>query len=541
MTVDYLSTLNVGSGLNTTEIIDALVDAERAPAESQITKKREQRTVEISGLGQVKQGFEALNSGLVPATGLTGLVASRTGTALDIEIDDMAKASAFSHSVLVDSVAAGQTLVFDGFSGETASVGTGSLTLAFGKWESDGSFSANSERSDVTVNIASGNGTLAGLRDAINAADADVTASILKTSASSYALVLKSREGADHAMRITASEDAGAAGLADFAYTAVDTDVQTIAASDASLRLDGTTITRDSNTITDLLDGMKLTLNSTSSTASLVTSRYDTPTATAAMQLVIDGLNGMNEMLNSMAKRATDGGEDGPLVGDPLVRSLQRQLRGFTTTALPGFQDDPVHLADFGVKTKRDGTITLDTEVFRKTFEANPDSFAAITNSRITTSSGLVAASVVGGPPAAGVYEFDLAADGSATLDDDAMTKSGSDYSIATGDAAGLKLSITGNGADARVYVGTSLVEKVSSFASDVLALNSDLDLKISRYNADLSSYETELSDLDIRIERIRARYVARFAAMESAVTSLKETGKSLDNMMDAWRASLQS
>ena len=541
MTVDYLSTLNVGSGLNTTEIIDALVDAERAPAESQITKKREQRTVEISGLGQVKQGFEALNSGLVPATGLTGLVASRTGTALDIEIDDMAKASAFSHSVLVDSVAAGQTLVFDGFSGETASVGTGSLTLAFGKWESDGSFSANSERSDVTVNIASGNGTLAGLRDAINAADANVTASILKTSASSYALVLKSREGADHAMRITASEDAGAAGLADFAYTAVDTDVQTIAASDASLRLDGTTITRDSNTITDLLDGMKLTLNSTSSTASLVTSRYDTPTATAAMQLVIDGLNGMNEMLNSMAKRATDGGEDGPLVGDPLVRSLQRQLRGFTTTALPGFQDDPVHLADFGVKTKRDGTITLDTEVFRKTFEANPDSFAAITNSRITTSSGLVAASVVGGPPAAGVYEFDLAADGSATLDDDAMTKSGSDYSIATGDAAGLKLSITGNGADAKIYVGTSLIEKVSSFASDVLALNSDLDLKISRYNADLSSYETELSDLDIRIERIRARYVARFAAMESAVTSLKETGKSLDNMMDAWRASLQS
>ena len=101
MTVDYLSTLNVGSGLNTTEIIDALVDASaRRPKSNH--QEAQQRTVEISGLGQVKQGFEALNSGLVPATGLTGLVASRTGTALDIEIDDMAKASAFSHSVLVD-------------------------------------------------------------------------------------------------------------------------------------------------------------------------------------------------------------------------------------------------------------------------------------------------------------------------------------------------------------------------------------------------------------------------------------------------------
>ena len=540
MTVDYLSTLNVGSGLNTTEIIDALVNAERTPAESQITKKREQRTVEISGLGQVKQGFEALNTGLVPATGLTGLVASRTGTALDIEIDDMAKASAFSHSVLVDSVAAGQTLVFDGFSGETASVGTGSLTLAFGKWESDGSFSANSDRSDVTVDIASGDGTLAGLRDAINGADADVTASILKTSDSSYALVLKSREGADHAMRITASEDTGAAGLADFAYTAVDTDVQTIAASDASLRLDGTTITRDSNIITDLLDGVKLTLNSTSSTASLVSARYDTATATAAMQLVVDGLNGMNEMLNSMAKRGVGGEDDGPLAGDPLVRSLQRQLRNYTTTSLTGFQNDPIYLADFGVKTERDGTITLDQDVFRKAFEANPDSFAAVTNSRITSSSGLVSASVLGTQPADGVYTFDLADDGSATLDDDAMTKNGSDYSIATGDAAGLRLSITGNGADAKIYVGTSLIKKISDFATDVLALNSDLSQKITRYNDDLSDYETELTNLDTRIESIRARYVARFMAMESAVASLKETGKSLDNMMDAWRASLQ-
>ena len=130
------------------------------------------------------------------------------------------------------------------------------------------------------MNIDSNSGTLAGLRDAINAADADVTASILKTSDSTYALVLKSREGANHAMKITASEDAGAAGLADFAYGAVDSNVQTIAASDASLRLDGTTITRDTNSISDLLDGMKMTLKSTSSTTGLVSARYDTATAT---------------------------------------------------------------------------------------------------------------------------------------------------------------------------------------------------------------------------------------------------------------------
>jgi len=541
MAVDYPTALNIGSGLNTTEIIDALVNAERAPIESQITRQREKRTVEISGLGQIKQGFEALNSGLTPATGLTGLVAVSNSAAFDVEIDDMAKASSFSHNVLVDSVASGQTLVFDGFNDPTASVGTGSLTLSFGKWEPGGTFTANTDRTDVTVNVASGDGTLTGLRDAINAAGADVSASILKTSATSYALVLKSREGADHAMRITATEDAGAAGLATFAYTAVDTNVQTIAAADAALRLDGTLITRDSNTITDLVDGVKLTLKATSATPSRMSARYDTPTATAAMQLVVDGLNGMNQMLNDMTRRGIDGQEDGPLAGDPLVRSLQRQLRGYTTAAFPGFRDTPVHLADFGVKTERDGTITLDTEVFRKAFEADPDSFAAITNSRITTSNGLVSATTLGLKPAAGVYAFEMANDGSATLNGDPMTRDGDIFSISEGDAAGLRLSLVNTGNSSTIYVGTSLIEKIDDFATGILALNSDLGQKIARYNEDLSTYEEELSNLDVRIESIRARYVTQFAAMESAVASLKETGKSLENMMDAWRAGLQS
>ena len=103
MAVDYLSTLNAGSGLNTTEIIDALVEAERAPQENQISKQRDQRTVQISSLGQVKQGFESLDTGLTPADGVTGLAASRTGTALDIEINDAATARAFSHSVTIEA------------------------------------------------------------------------------------------------------------------------------------------------------------------------------------------------------------------------------------------------------------------------------------------------------------------------------------------------------------------------------------------------------------------------------------------------------
>ena len=49
MAVDYLSAMNVGSGLNVTQIVDALVEAEKAPREAQNTEKIEEKAVSVSG------------------------------------------------------------------------------------------------------------------------------------------------------------------------------------------------------------------------------------------------------------------------------------------------------------------------------------------------------------------------------------------------------------------------------------------------------------------------------------------------------------
>ena len=58
MAVDYLSAMNVGSGLNVTQIVDALVDAEKAPREAQLNENIEEKTVSISAFAEVKQEFE---------------------------------------------------------------------------------------------------------------------------------------------------------------------------------------------------------------------------------------------------------------------------------------------------------------------------------------------------------------------------------------------------------------------------------------------------------------------------------------------------
>ena len=54
MSADYIQSLNIGTGLNTTQIVDAIVDARRVTKESLINKKIEQRQTQVSALGELK-------------------------------------------------------------------------------------------------------------------------------------------------------------------------------------------------------------------------------------------------------------------------------------------------------------------------------------------------------------------------------------------------------------------------------------------------------------------------------------------------------
>ena len=220
---------------------------------------------------------------------------------------------------------------------------------------------------------------------------------------------------------------------------------------------------------------------------------------------------------------------------------LRRQLRNYTTTPITGFGDNDIYLTDFGVTTNRDGTLSLDTAKFQKTYEAIPDAFAALTTSRITTGSELVSASVAGTYPKEGVYTFDIASDASATLNGTAMTVSGSDYTIANNDAGGLKLSITSGGTDTKVYVGKSLLKALMISAVTYLRAAAIFRRRSPDYNKDLSDYDEDIAALDESIARLRARHEAQFAAMNAAVASLKETEKALDNMMEAWKAGMKN
>jgi flagellar hook-associated protein 2 len=536
MAVDYISMLNAGSGLNTTQIVDALVDAERVPREEKIQAQVEEANVSISGLGKVKQGFGTLSSALDGLDGETGLIATSSSTAASVTITDKAIVTEQQINLEVSQIARSQTLVFDGFTSATDNVGTGSLNFEFGTWAS-GSFSANSAISSTSLTVANGADTLSEVRDQINAANMGVTASIIQTGTGAFSLVMKSQTGADRAMRVTATESPADSGLNDIDFSTYDADEEAQSAQNAVFTLDGVSITRNSNEIDDVMDGMRLNLIATTSAPTLLTAKYDTATATAAMQLLVDELNILNTSLSELTSNGLNGtSERGALYGDALVQSYKNRLRALTTTPIAGFGADPVYLTNFGIKTERNGSLTLDTAKFESAFESNPEQFAAIVNTQATTNNPSVTASISGDNFTPGSYAF-TAASGVGTVGSDSMTAGTSSFISTTGDTSGLTLSTSASDITAQVYMGRSLVNDLSNFADLVLGSGNDIDRKIATLNSDIDDRNLEISNLSTRMEDVRDRYVKQFAAMEQAVKSLKETGSYIESFMDSWRA----
>jgi flagellar hook-associated protein 2 len=133
--------------------------------------------------------------------------------------------------------------------------------------------------------------------------------------------------------------------------------------------------------------------------------------------------------------------------------------------------------------------------------------------------------------------EYNFITDGSsATLDGDAMTLSDDRFLINSGDADGLNVTISGNGANTTVYIGTSLLEKMQDYTKSMTKFNGTLNERVREYNSDVSDYYIELDELDAQIEMIRKEYISRFAGMDVALASLNRTGDSLEMMMEGWK-----
>ena len=410
MTVDYLSTLNSkGSGLNITQIVDSLVAAERTPQEELIKSKIEQKNTSISAIAEIKNSLNTLSNSIQALSGNTSLKASSNNTSISISISNPSTAKTLDSSVTVSSLATGQTLAFTGHSSSEAIVGGGTLVLERGDWSS-GSFVASTSVSSQSLTIAATD-TLASLRDKINALNFNVSASIVGAGDGTFNLVLKSATGSANALRISATESPSGSGLASIDNTTTNSSKQKIAGSNASIIVDGMTLSRTSNEVDDLFEGYTVNLINTTSSSAKLTSTVDYAQAETNLNSLVDAINNAKKVLNDKTFRGSPTEDAGDLANDPAVKAVKTQIDNLIRSSLTGFGSNGVYLSNLGVRTNKDGTLNVNSTLLKNELTRNPSSLDAIFNSMYSSTSTLL--SVTGGtvrPPTAGSYDFSMTA-----------------------------------------------------------------------------------------------------------------------------------
>jgi flagellar hook-associated protein 2 len=409
----------LGSGIDVGGVVDQLVAAEGDSRKARLDLRTAEADAKISALGSLQGAlaqFQSSAAGLRSANGfLTVSATSSNPQALSATASNIADAGQFS--IKVSRLAQAQKLASKAFGDPAAPVGEGTLTFRFGTYDPDANtFTANPEAVGASVTIDGANASLQGIRDAVNSAGLGVRASIVNDG-SGQRLVFAAREtGLANSLQITVAgdpdgNDTDDAALSQLAYDPTAAEgggrnlVETVSAQDALLSVDGLAITRQSNTVTGVVDGVTLQLEATiDGVPATLTVARDQDVMAAAVGGFVEGFNTLTTTLGGLTKFDPQTGEAGLFLGDALVRGLQAQLRRILSESVAGLGGPYRSLTEIGITTRADGTLQADTARLSAALADDAEAVARIFGAGGTATDPLVDFVRAGGAAAAGQY-----------------------------------------------------------------------------------------------------------------------------------------
>ena len=365
-----LSSPGVGSGLDVNSLVTQLMAVERAPIAA-LDKKEISYQAKLSSYGTLKSSLAALQTAaraIATPDKLTPVKAS-VGDATLFGATVGANAAAGTFDVEVKSLAQSQKLKTAGsYANLTDVVGTGTITFDFGTYSGAAppTFAANAAKPGKSIVLTSENNTLAGMRDAINAADLGVSASIINDGTANYLTFTSKDTGARNALKVTVSDPASLGALAyDPTAGGVSSMGQIVPAKDALIVVDTVSVYKPSNTITDAIQGVTLSLSKESpGTSTKVTLTRDTSGVQAAVQAFVKAYNDTSKAMADATSYDIATGKGATLNGDSTVRGFQSQLRGLFKVPVAGAPSGLSVMSDVGITFQRDGSLAIDAAKF---------------------------------------------------------------------------------------------------------------------------------------------------------------------------------
>lgn len=385
-----LSSPGVGSGLDVNSIVGQLVALERRPiAKLQSSSQRIQ--TQISGIGQLQSLTSALRdaaSELGDAKGFgKSTVSSSDSAVVSATTTTGGTPVAGSYAIATVSLSASQIVATakSDFTGSSAVVGAGKMTLELGTWKPDlSAFTGKTEPARVEIEVTETD-TLAQVRDKINAADAGVTASII-TDSSGARLSLRSKTtGADNGFRITVSDTDGngvdGSGLSRLAFDPAGGTTRaalTVAAADAIASVNGVEVRSSSDTFDGVVEGLAFTLRKAPASEVSVTVASDTESVRSRVARFVAAYNALAKFLAAQTAYDAETRQAGLFQGDSGVVGIFNQMRnlvGTSSLASPSLQS----LSSLGIELQKDGTLQINSARLESALKNLPALAASLT------------------------------------------------------------------------------------------------------------------------------------------------------------------
>jgi flagellar hook-associated protein 2 len=382
------STVNfsgLGSGLDFTAIRDAIIAQRQLPVNQIQTKVNSynNRIVALKGLNTVLASLTTASAALTDRS----LGGGRSGTAVNDAVATITASSSANlgnFNLNVTRLATSLTQSSRAYGSATAPILAGGAAGATFELRTGGAATG------TEITIDSSNNTLAGMRDAINNANAGVTATIVDITGdgTQQELVLSSNEtGASGRVELVETSATGT--LADMNLATVNPGDGDFSKLDASFSVNGINLTRSSNTVSNAVAGVTLTLRSTGTTAVNITQSADIENK---LKDFITAYNAIQDVVAQNYNKDAAGRPTGILAGDPTLRAVQQQLRSALNIISDANGGPLTSLSDIGVTVGSDGKLALDSDVLNEKLQTNSDDVRALLYGATSGNSGLFTA-----------------------------------------------------------------------------------------------------------------------------------------------------
>ena len=366
-----ISSLGVGSNVLTQDVLDQLKQADESQFVQPLTRKI---SLEKSKSGQLDI-VNALMDNLSESTSNVadfGLFNTRTtnvtGSAVEVTANEGSDIQDFN--ITVNNLATKEIEQSGTFTASDAAVATGSGQLKL-------DVGSKSFTIDYTTTMK-----LTDLKDQINKdAAGTVQASIVQIGANDFRLfVTAANTGTGQDIAISDLGDGAGNNTLNTALTTGMSNVQT--AEDASFKYNGLDITRKSNSVSDLLSGVTITLKE--SGTSSVSVKQDVEGIESKLDSFVSKFNDTITQLNAMTKASKDAKERGVFSSDSTIKTMKNTVMTMLSTVGEGAG----RLEDYGFSSNRNGTISFDHSAFETKLKENPDNVQAFFSGGEFTTNG---------------------------------------------------------------------------------------------------------------------------------------------------------